>query len=77
MGVKVGDIWKRRVELHDELDVVRVCGRVWMGEGEPDEFTITPANEFGEVVQTSEAGITEHCDLVTAGSESEWTSDVS
>jgi len=64
--VNIGDVWKRRVELHDPYDVVRVVGRVQMqDEGAPDDLTIQPADEFGATIQTSAAGLLEHCDLVS------------
>jgi hypothetical protein len=74
-NIEVGSIWKRRVEFHDEFDVVRVVGRVFMGEGQESEYTITPANEFGEIVQTAAEGILEHCELVQPGAEADWTTD--
>jgi hypothetical protein len=69
MSVNVGDVWKRRVELHDSYDVVRVVGRVFMGEGEPDDFTITPANEFGGVIQTDAAGLLDHCERLSEAAQ--------
>jgi hypothetical protein len=75
--IRVGDIWRRRIELHDEWDEVRVCGKVFCGEGVEPEWTVTPSKEFGPVVQTAAEGITDFCTRVSEGAEQEWTSDVS
>jgi hypothetical protein len=65
--INVNDVWKRRVELHDAYDVVRVVGRIDNAGFAPDEWTIQPANAFGETIGTDAAGILDHCELVSSG----------
>jgi hypothetical protein len=62
--IKVGQVWKRRVELFDDYDVIRVGGKVDLAPGQDPEWTVEPAYEFGQKLQTSASGILEHCDLV-------------
>jgi hypothetical protein len=69
-AIEIGSVWARREKQGDAFDRVRVVGRVFMGDhGEPEDFTVTPANEFGEVLQTSAAGLLDYCDLVEAAPE--------
>jgi hypothetical protein len=68
----VGDIWARRVRLGDAYDVVRVVAKIELRD-EPVGWSITPAEDFGPVVETDPDGITEHCDLITSGDpDYEW-----
>jgi hypothetical protein len=69
--INVGDVWRRRCERHDEYDRIRVCGCIFNADERPDEWTISPADEFGAVIGTTAAGILDHCDLVTAGTVDE------
>lgn len=69
--ITVGSIWERREKQGDSFDRVRVCGRVFMGGGEPDDFTVTSAEGFGEVLQTSAAGLLDFCDCVEPGPQGE------
>jgi hypothetical protein len=63
--INVGDIWRRRCELHDDFDVVRVVGLVSHAGFHPDEFTIQSATaEFGPTLGTNADGILQHCTLV-------------
>jgi hypothetical protein len=66
--IKIGSVWERREKQGDAFDRVVVRGRVFMGEhGEPDDFTVAPADEFGEVLQTSASGLLDYCECVEAG----------
>lgn len=63
--VVIGQIWKRRCELHDDFDTVRICALVFNAGTRPDEYIVRSATlDFGDPIQTTLAGIVEHCDLV-------------
>jgi hypothetical protein len=76
--VEVGQVWKRRVELHDPYDVVKVVGMIDNAGERQNEWTVAPRDDFGAVIGTTAAGILDHCDLVEAapGADTEWVSDV-
>ena len=38
--VLIGQVWKRRVELHDDFDTVRICALVFNAGHRADEFII-------------------------------------
>jgi len=66
--ILVGDVWRRRCELHDDFDLVRVTAMVDHGGFRPDEWIIRSATaDFGPVLQTTAAGIIDFCTLVTSG----------
>ena len=61
----------------DPFDEVRVVGEVFVGEGEPAEYTIVSTGEFGPTVQTAAEGLTDFCDLVSSGDpEDDWSTDL-
>jgi hypothetical protein len=66
-NLEVGSVWKRRVPLKDELDEIQIVGQVYMGEGEPVEYTITTLEFGGPIIQTSREGIADFCELVRPG----------
>ncbi len=74
-AINVGDVWKRRCELHDEFDEVRVTGLVSHAGFRPDEWSLQSAtSDFGPTIQTTAEGLTDHCELVTSGDpDADWT----
>jgi hypothetical protein len=76
-AIAVGDIWKRRVEAHDDFDRIVVTGLVNHAGFRPDEWSIQSAtSDFGPTVQTTAQGISDFCDRVSSGDPEadEWAS---
>jgi hypothetical protein len=67
--IKHGQVWRRRVELHDSWDLIEIAGEVPNDGTREREWTIRSAVEFSETLATVESGITEHCTLIAEASD--------
>jgi hypothetical protein len=38
--IKIGQIWRRRMERHEPFDVIEICGFNELGKELPDEFAV-------------------------------------
>jgi hypothetical protein len=74
--IHINDVWKRRVELHDPFDVIRVVGLIDHAGQHANEWTIRAEGEFGPTIGTAASGILDHCDLVSrVDAEADWETD--
>jgi hypothetical protein len=62
--IEHGQVWRRRVELHDGWDKVEICGEIPNDGTREREWTIRQADAFSETLASVESGITEHCTLI-------------
>lgn len=66
--VRVGDTWERREPLDGDdaqFNRVYVGGLVNEGGFRSDEYTIKPADSFGETLQVDKSSLIDHTTLVS------------